>query len=244
MSSNSLHTVAHGARASVPVVLAYLGIGFAAGALGQRAGLSPAEVALLSLLVFAGSAQFIFAELLAGNPITLVATVFLVNLRHFLYASAFSVKVKGLSMGRRFLIGAQMTDETFAVASSLTHRPLTSARGMVTMNVLSYSSWAAGNIMGAIVGEAGSEVFNLLGIEFALAAMFAALLMLQVVAVVRKFQMLCVAAAGTVGIVVLELWHPHPLNLLVAASGAAAMGAWLFGMPKSVAQEREEGDGA
>ena len=231
-SGGSLATVGGGVRAALPVALAYIGIGFAAGAVGARAGLSPAEVGLLSLLVFAGASQFIFADLLSASPFTLIAAVFLVNFRHFLYASSLAPKVKHLPLSQRVIIGAQLTDETFAVASSLTRQPLPAAGGMIALNNCAYWSWAVGNVSGAI---AGGDLLAFIGIDFALAAMFAALLMLQITASARQWQMLTVAAIAAAAMISMELWHPHPLNLLLAAGIAAAVGAYFFGLPKETA---------
>ena len=234
-SGGSLATVGGGIRAALPVALAYIGIGFAAGAVGARAGLSPAEVGLLSLLVFAGASQFIFADLLSASPFTLIAAVFLVNFRHFLYASSLAPKVKHLPLSQRVIIGAQLTDETFAVASSLARQPLPAAGGMIALNNCAYWSWAVGNVSGAIAGGAGGDLLAFIGIDFALAAMFAALLMLQITASARQWQMLAVATIAAAAMISMELWHPHPLNLLLAAGIAAAVGAYFFGLPKETA---------
>lgn len=217
-----------GAQAAVPVAVGYAGIGFAAGVIGAQAGLSPAEVTLLSLIVFAGSAQFVFAELYTGSAVTLFVTTFLINLRHLLYATAFTPRVRGLGMPARFWIGAQLTDETFSLATSLLRGAVPGAGWMIALNMTSYLAWTCGNLAGALTGGAAGSI-EWLGIEFALAAMFAALLMLQVDGpVARRLAMTVVAglAAGTM--IGLELWNPHPLNLLAATVVAATAGAVLF----------------
>ena len=56
-----------GGKLSAPIVVVYLILGVAAGALGASRGLSVAEIALLSLLLFAGSAQFVFPEIYEGR---------------------------------------------------------------------------------------------------------------------------------------------------------------------------------
>lgn len=193
--------------------------------------MSPAEVGLLSLLLFAGSAQFIFAELITVAPITLVVTIFLVNFRHFLYSSAFAYRVRNLSVTKRICIGAQLTDETFAVASSVTSEPLQRARGMLALNIFSYTCWFIGTLTGALVGGVGGDYLELIGIDFALASMFAALLMLQVYAVARKRPIMVVAGLSAIIMVTLQQVHEHPLNLLIAIGVAAALGVWWFGQP-------------
>lgn len=216
------------ARAAVPIAVGYLGIGFAAGVIGARAGLSPAEIVLLSLLLFAGSAQFVFAELYAGSALALITTVFLVNIRHLLYSLAFAPRVREQGAGARFWIGAQLTDETFSLGMSLLRGPLADARWMIALNMTAWLAWAGGNLGGALAGRAAGAVG--LGLDFALASMFAALLMLQVVGAARGAR----AAVSAVGVLAagayagLELWNPHPLNLAAATVGAATAGILLF----------------
>ena len=221
---SDFETARGGMRAAIPVVLGYLAIGFAAGAVGAAEGLSPLEIVLLSLLLFAGSAQFVFADLYAGSPAALVSAVFLVNFRHFLYSASLSQKLRKLTPAARFAIGAQLTDETFSVASATLKAPLQRARWMIALNFVSYSAWCMGNLAGA-VATGGIEFA---GAEFALAAMFAALLMLQVSGN-RPAPKLCAAliAAGTM--IGLELTNPHPLNLLAATAVAATACLLMFG---------------
>lgn len=222
----SLNTPADGMRAAVPVVLGYLPIGFAAGIVGTGAGLSPAEVALLSLLVFAGSAQFVFANLLGGGA-GLIITIFLVNLRHLLYSIALAQKLKKLPVHIRAAIGIQLTDETFALGSALCRQPAVSGGGLLALNITSYSAWFAGNVAGAVLGT--QIPMQNWGADFLLAAMFAALLMLSITATSKKTGAVAVLALAAVLMVGLELAHPHPLNILLAASTAAAAGAAVFG---------------
>ena len=75
-----------GVIACIPTILGYLGIGFAMGVVGKGIGLTVIEVLLMSIIVYAGSAQFIICALLAIQaPFTsIVATVFLVTYATFL----------------------------------------------------------------------------------------------------------------------------------------------------------------
>ena len=81
---------AAGMRAAVPVVLGYLGIGIAAGVVERAAGLSYAEVLLISAVLYAGSAQFVVTSMLslASSASAIVLTVFFLNLRHLLLSAA------------------------------------------------------------------------------------------------------------------------------------------------------------
>src|SRR5207237_771951 len=80
---------AAGMRAAGPVVLGYLGIGIAAGVVERAAGLSYAEVLLISTVLYAGSAQFVVTSMLtlASPASAIVLTVFFLNLRHLLLSA-------------------------------------------------------------------------------------------------------------------------------------------------------------
>ena len=67
-----------GAAAAWPICLGYIPIGLAFGVLVQKIGLSPVQIGLMSLLVFAGSAQFIAVSMLASgaSAASIIATTF------------------------------------------------------------------------------------------------------------------------------------------------------------------------
>lgn len=236
-SPTTLQAASLGMRAAAPVAVAYAGIGLAAGVVGAEAGLSAAEVGLLSVLLFAGSAQFVFADLYTGTATVLVATVFLVNLRHLLYATALSPRVQHLPPGARFLIGAQLTDETFALASSLIGTRLHHGAWMIGLNTGAYLAWIGGNVTGALLGEIAGAI-DALGLEFALAGMFAALLVTQIRAQRGRMPMRVFVAllAGAV-MVLLDYWQPQPLNLMIATATAATAGVGARAVRRRAARE-------
>ena len=88
--------VKEGVIAGWPICLGYIPIGMAFGVLAQKAGLTPIEIGMMSILVFAGSAQFIAVSMLtAGASATaIIATTFVVNLRHVLMSSALAVYLR------------------------------------------------------------------------------------------------------------------------------------------------------
>jgi predicted branched-subunit amino acid permease len=72
----------------------------------------------MSAIVFAGSAQFIAAQLIgeATAGIVVVATIFVVNLRHALYSASLAPYVRHLNGGWKALLAYLLTDEAYAVA--------------------------------------------------------------------------------------------------------------------------------
>jgi 4-azaleucine resistance transporter AzlC len=81
---------------AMPVVLGYLPIGFAYGVLAINAGLSTFQIVLMSIIVYAGSAQLIAVSLFAQSiqPLSIIATTFIVNLRHMLMSAALAPSLR------------------------------------------------------------------------------------------------------------------------------------------------------
>jgi len=202
-----------GARAALPVVLGYLGIGFAAGVVERAAGMSYAEILLLSTVLYAGSAQFVVTSMLTlGAPASaIVPTVFFLNLRHLLLSAALAPRLSGVPAWKNALLGLQLTDETFVVASA---RERIRPAWMAGLNVAAWSTWALANLAGAaLAGLAGDP--RALG--FALPAMFAGLLVLQLRGRAGVAVAVCAAAAG----LAIQLLQPGPW----AVVGATLIGA-------------------
>ena len=84
--------ILNGIKDSYPILLGYIPIGLAFGILAASTGISPLGVLLISLLLFAGSAQFITVSMLASlaSGFSIITTIFIVNFRHFLMSSAYS----------------------------------------------------------------------------------------------------------------------------------------------------------
>ncbi|MGH2403747.1 MAG: AzlC family ABC transporter permease, partial [bacterium] len=76
-----------GIKAVLPLLIGAAPFGLIYGVLATGAGLPAAAAQAMSLLVFAGAAQFVAVGLLAGGaPAAIVLlTAFVVNVRHVLY---------------------------------------------------------------------------------------------------------------------------------------------------------------
>jgi len=108
-----------GARNTLPILLGVLPFGLFFGTLAVEVGLTPAQAQGMSLLVFAGSAQFIAVDLIrqGAAPAVIILTIFVVNLRHALYSASLAPHVGRLPLRWRALMAWLLTDEAFAVSS-------------------------------------------------------------------------------------------------------------------------------
>lgn len=212
--------VAEGGRAALPICLGYLPVGLAFGMLAREAGLAPWQAAAMSVLVFAGSAQFT-ALLLLGHGAgvaSVVSTTFVVNLRHLLMSSAIAPYLRRSGGGFLALFGHGVTDETFAVNLTRFRDGEWSAGRAATVNWVSQAAWAGSSAVGALAGQLVPR--GALGIDYALPAMFLCLLVLQVR---RRAHLLVAALSGALALAV-HLAVPGTAYVLVGSLTASLVG--------------------
>jgi len=183
-SKESLPTFMQGVRECIPTLLGYIGIGIAMGIVGNTAHLSIIEIGMLSALVYAGASQFIICAMLItmSPPSAIIATTFIVNLRHFLMSAALAPHFSAYSLLKNIGIGTLLTDESFGVATNRVARGLpVNDKWMNGLNVTAYLTWIASCMAGGWLGSWIPDP-KALGLDFALTAMFVALLVLQLYA--------------------------------------------------------------
>jgi 4-azaleucine resistance transporter AzlC len=166
-------------KAAWPICVGYLPLGFAFGVLAQKAGLDLLDIALMSILVYAGSSQFIAVAMLssAAAPLSIILTTLVVNLRHLLMSSSLAVYLHGES--RKFLsvFAYGVTDESFAVNLVKFREGGWHRYQALAVNQITNFTWIGSTILGGYTGQfilAGSW-----GIDYALSAMFLCLLTFQ-----------------------------------------------------------------
>lgn len=221
-------TFAAGARAGLPVVLGYLGIGVAAGVVERAAGFSYAEILLLSMVLYAGSAQFVLTSMVAlASPLpAIVLTVFLVNVRHLLLSAALAPNFRRLRAWKNALLGLQLTDETFVIAAArFAKKPPEGAAWMAGLNLAAYATWALANLAGAVFSaQFSGSAANTRVLGFALPCMFAGLLVLQLSVRPRVRVGLAVTVIAAVLGVAVQSFIPGPWAVIVATVAGATLG--------------------
>ncbi|CAM2777793.1 AzlC family ABC transporter permease [Paenibacillus sediminis] len=215
-----------GIKDCIPTLLGYLSIGFAAGVVEKTAGLSIMEIVLISLLLYAGSAQFIAAGMIAAShpASAIIFTIFFINLRHLLMSAAISPYFRHLPLWKNVITGSLLTDETFGVAiNQLSGKEKGSFLWMLGLNVTAYLNWCAGNVAGGFLGEwiPNPEAF---GLDFALPAMFIGLLVLQMLGRKRIRTDIIVAAAAVAVVIVFSSLLSSSMSIIIATLVAATIG--------------------
>ena len=187
-----------GVRDTLPTVFGYIGIGLAFGIIASSVGLNPFFVGAMSLFIYAGGAQFITVSMLSSSfPIlSIVLATFLINSRMILMSMATAPFLKRYSVFKNIIIGTFLTDESFALGmnkQNYTNGRLT-YEWFNTANLVSYFTWVVSSVLGALLGGIVKDP-KVLGLDFALVAMFIGLLYLQVISditIKKKVQFLVI----------------------------------------------------
>lgn len=160
---------------TLPVLAGYLALGTAFGLLLNGIGLGVFWAAAMSILVYAGSAQFLAVSLIAGGtglPQVALLT-FLLNFRHFFYGLSMVGRYEEVGRRKGYLIFS-LTDETYALlAGGVPPARVDPADYYFAVSLLDHGYWVAGSVLGATVGELIS--FDTTGVDFAMTALFVVL---------------------------------------------------------------------
>ncbi len=220
MKNNQNKTFSRGVAAAWPICLGYAPIGLAFGVLAQKAGLTPLEIGLMSVIVFAGSSQFIAVSMLAAGAsmVSIVATAFVVNLRHFLMSSALAVYLKNADRKKLTFFSYGVTDESFAVNLTRFRESGWDLNSALVTNFTANVTWFATTVLGGFSGQfIPAHAF---GIDYALIAMFICLLVFQLKG---SIYVITAAIAGIIA-VFLSLAIPGNSYIVIASITAAAIG--------------------
>lgn len=163
---------------TLPVLAGYVSLGIAFGILLRDAGYGVIYAFLMSLFVFAGSAQFLCVELLVANATLpqVAFLIFLLNFRHFFYGLTMISHYRNVKNKWYLIFG--LTDETYALLSA-NKIPSTVAKSdfYFAVTLLNHIYWISGSVIGSLVGAL--IPFDMTGIDFAMTALFAVLVVEQ-----------------------------------------------------------------
>lgn len=198
-------------KTTVPVFLGYIPLGMAFGFLLDGAGYHWIYAFLMSLLIYAGSCQFLAVALLAsgaGLPEFAIATL-LLNLRHSFYGLSMLEKFSGVGKVKPYLIFA-LTDETYALLTT-TEVPAggSKARFYFYIAALDHFYWVAGSVLGAGLGSMLD--LNLEGMAFVLTALFVVLTIEQYFNSSVRFPFIAAVGAGVTSLI---LFSPDNMLLI------------------------------
>lgn len=201
-----------GVQDQVPILLGVIPFGLIFGALAVSQGISGWATQGLSILVFAGSAQFVAAELAgSGAPALLIVfTILVVNLRHMLYSASLAPHLRRLPLRWRAVLAWLLTDEAFATTSSRVSRGNTHQLHwyLLGTGLALWACWQISTAVGILLGAGVPASWSL---DFALPLTFMALIAPSLT------DRPALAAAGAAGVAAVALAGlPYHLGLVLA----------------------------
>ena len=177
MNSNFGRDFKSGLADTWSMMLAFVPIAMLLGTLAAAKGFSPLEAMLMSALVYAGASQFVAIDMWADPlPIALmVFTVFIINIRHMLYAASISRHMEQIPSRWHAPLMYILTDEAWAL---LERKALTQPLTFGYYVGVAFPLWPTWFLSSAIGGFIGTKLPDpaIIGLDFAFAAMFIAIL--------------------------------------------------------------------
>lgn len=206
---------------TIPLGISVSIYGLVYGVLGGKAGLSVYEVIAMSMFVFAGASQIAAVQLIAlgSNPVSIIITIFIINLRHFLMSASISPYLKEVSTRMKMLSAYFMTDESYAVTYSHFQKNKSSSFYFLGSGLNIYLFWGASGALGYLFGNALPVQFNYI-FDFAFIAAFTGML----VPMVKDFPMITTVLASGIISVLGAMFIPGKWYILIAGIVASLVG--------------------
>mgnify|MGYP001209994251 FL=1 len=198
----------------LPLLIPVAPFGIIIGVIGIELGFSPLMVYATSLIVFSGSAQIVFFQLISGgaSPFVTLTSVGVTNSRHLLYGAVLSEHLEGLSSAWKIFLSYFLVDQSFA----LSNRFFKENRSLKNKHYYLFGSgftlWVTWQISSLIGIFLGSIVPQELGLSFAIPVTFLSLLVHEF----RKFDhLLVIFISGLLAILFYEI--PFKAYIIVAS---------------------------
>lgn len=168
----------------------------------------------MSSIVFAGSAQFVTAQLFSESApaFVMILTIAVVNLRHMLYSASLAPYLKDLSLKWKVLLSYLLTDEAYAPSILYYEKEGLAKYKYWFLFGAGISLWLNWQISTAIGVFLGASIPDDLSLDFALPLTFIAM----IVPVMKEQPV--TAAAVSAGLTALLAYSlPYKLGLILAA---------------------------
>ncbi len=214
-----------GLRSVMPMLLGVAPFGVIYGVVALQSGIPALAAMAMSSIVFAGSAQFLLAQLVgAGAPLLLTAgAVGLVNLRHALYSASVAPVLARLPLRWKILLAYLLTDEAYAAAIPhlMAVKPDSPQSAQAHWILFGsgfglWAGWQLATLAGVLIG---AQLPANLGLEFALPLTFIAIV---VPMIDSRARFMAALAAGAVAVVLTAM--PYKVGLFMAALAGLVAG--------------------
>ncbi|PTJ24870.1 AzlC family ABC transporter permease [Staphylococcus simulans] len=157
---------------TIPIFAGFSFIGIVYGIYMHSLGFPPIYAMLMSLLIFAGSMEFVAGSLLLVpfNPLSVFVLTLMLNSRHLFYGISMLDRFKGTGKYKPYLIFG-MCDETFVI-NNMANVPknVDKTLFMFYVTLLNQFYWFFGTTIGSLFGV--FIKFDTKGLDFVMVALF------------------------------------------------------------------------
>ena len=201
----------------LPLLIPVVPFGIIIGVIGIELGFSPLMVYATSLIVFSGSAQIVFFQLISGgaSPLVTLTSVGVTNSRHLLYGAVMSEYLENLSSTWKIFLSYFLVDQSFALSNKFfkENRSLENKHYyLLGSGFTLWVTWQTSSLIGIFLG---SVVPDELGLSFAIPLTFLSL-------IIHEFRkpdhLIVIFASGLLAILLYEI--PFKSYIIVASLGA------------------------
>lgn len=157
---------------TIPVLTGYLFIGIAFGVMFAEKGYSFLWAMLMSLMVYAGSGQYLAVNFFVPGVsfLNVIAMTLMVNIRHIFYGISLLERFHQMGKKRWYMIFG-LTDETYSLlCTTKVPKGVEEEKFLFAISLMNQSYWIIGSAIGGIAGAL--IPFDSEGIEFAMTALF------------------------------------------------------------------------
>ncbi len=142
----------NGIKKALPVCIGMISVGISFGLTARQYGMTGLEAVMMSLIVVAGSSQFLAVNMLqqGTSPLIIVAGTFLINIRHLVMSTYVMNRLKGTPLYKKLLLAYVVCDESFSLFS-LSRKQEDDAAYLGGLNLAMHSSWVLGTLLGTLL---------------------------------------------------------------------------------------------
>ena len=201
----------------LPLLIPVFPFGLIIGVIGIELGFSPLMVYATSLIIFSGSAQIVFFQLISAgaSPIVALTSVAVTNSRHFLYGAVLSEYLEDLSQSWKAFLSYFLVDQSFALSHRFFKENKTLKNKHYYLLGSGFTLWLTWQISSLVGIFLGAIVPEKLGLAFAIPLTFLSL-------IIHEFRkpdhLIVIFISGFLAILFYEI--PFKAYIIAASFGA------------------------
>lgn len=158
---------------TLPILAGFLFLGFSYGMYMNVSGFSFLYPLFMSLLVFAGSVEFVAVSMLLGafDPVQALLMTIMINARHLFYGISMLDKYRGVDKKKKPYLIFGLCDETFSINyTAVIPEGIDRGWFYFFVTLLNQMYWVGGATLGGLFGSV--IPFETEGLDFVMTALF------------------------------------------------------------------------